>query len=89
VDAGGAFAALAGALLDIDARRSGDAAITGRALLEAMLPRITGDPLWRDEYEQFVSAVAFGTDAERIAFGDAVALCERMVQAVLSATSAK
>lgn len=78
------FPPLARALLDVDAKRSGEKAPTGVALLSAMLPKIEGDPLWKGEYDQFVGSVSFGADAERIAYDDAIAACARMVNAVLS-----
>lgn len=77
------FAVLARRILATDARRTGNPDADGLALLRAMLPTITRDPLWRVEYEQFVSAVAYGPDAERIAFGQATSRCTALVAQVL------
>lgn len=75
---------LARELLQIDARRAGNDNADGLALLAAMLPKIEDDPLWKAEYQQFVGAVSFGPDAERIAYDDAIAACARLVEAVLA-----
>lgn len=77
------FPPLARRLIAADARRSGDVHATGPHLLREMLPTIQGDPLWRRDYEQFVGAVSFGTDAERISFDQAVATCNRLVETLL------
>lgn len=74
---------LARGILAADARRTGDPDADGLALLRAMLPTITGDPLWRIEYEQFVDAVAYGPDADRIPFGQAMRRCTTLVGRVL------
>jgi hypothetical protein len=79
------FGPLAHKLLEIDARRTGAKNADGRALLEAMLPTITGDPLWRKEYEAFVGAVSFGPEAGRISFDQAIAACETLVGKTLEA----
>lgn len=67
-------------LLQADAKRA--KAPDGIAMLRAMLPAITGDPLWRKEYEEFVSAVSFGPDADRISYDQAIAACETLVEKV-------
>jgi hypothetical protein len=79
------FAELARKVLAADARRTKDPDADGLALLRAMLPTITGDRLWRVEYERFVDAVAYGPDADRIAFDHAVGRCRELVERVLSA----
>lgn len=76
---------LARQILEADAKRAGDAAADGLSLLQAMLPKVVGDPLWRREYEDFVIAVSFGPDADRISFDRAVAECEGLVARVLAA----
>lgn len=73
------FKDLATKLLDEDAGRTRLPGATGQSIVEAMLPAIAEDPLWRKEYENFVSAVSFGKDAERISFDQAVAACEKLV----------
>lgn len=78
------FVPLAHKLLQIDARRTGDQAADGIALLRAMLPTIVGDPLWRQEYEEFVGAVSFGPATDRVAFDRAVTVCEALVAKVLA-----
>lgn len=78
------FVPLARKLLQIDARRTGDQAADGFALLRAMLPTIVGDPLWRQEYEEFVGAVSFGSATDRVGFDQAVAACEALVARVLA-----
>lgn len=74
--------ALALSIVDADASRSGKS-LDGRGLLEAMLPAITGDPVWRQEYEQFVGAVSFGPEAGRIGFDAAVKAVSGLVERVL------
>lgn len=69
--------------LHSDAARAGRGRAEGQSLLRAMLPTIEGDTLWRREYEQFVSAVCFGSDAERISFDQALAGCRELVTIVL------
>lgn len=78
------FVALARQLLEADAKRSRDASRDGPTLLRDMLPTIKGDPLWKAEYEQYVSAVSFGPDADRISYDAAIAACEEMVAAILA-----
>lgn len=78
-----AFAPLAGRLLEIDSKRTGDRSVDGVGLLSAMLPAITGDPLWRREYEEFVGAVSFGSATDRISFDQAIAACEGLVSRIL------
>jgi hypothetical protein len=77
------FAPLARRLLEIDAKRTGDKNAAGLALLQAMLPTITGDLLWLQEYEEFVGAVSFGPVTDRISFDQAIAACEELVAKVL------
>jgi len=77
------FKPLVLATLEEDAERSKAEGMTGRDLLVAMLPKIKSDDLWRQEYEQFVEAVSFGTDEDRISFDKAVAACERLVATIL------
>lgn len=70
-------------ILEKDAKRSKKEGVTGRALLAAMLPAIEADDLWRREYEQFVSAVSFGKDEDRISYDQAMAACARLVTVIL------
>lgn len=77
------FAALTRRVLAADARRTKDPDAEGLALLRAMLPTITADPLWRVEYERFVNAVAYGPDADRIPFDQAISRCAGLVGRVL------
>ena len=70
-------------ILEKDAKRSKKEGVTGRALLAAMLPTIAADDLWRREYEQFVSAVSFGKDEDRISYDQAMAACARLVTVIL------
>lgn len=74
--------ALALSVLDADAGRSGTQ-LDGRALLEAMLPAIVGDSIWRREYARFVGAVSYGPEAGRIGFDAAVEAVGRLVDRVL------
>ncbi len=75
------FKPLALEILEKDAKRSRSDR-SGRELLAAMLPAIKADELWRREYEQFVSAVSFGKDEERIAFDQAIDACQELVSAI-------
>lgn len=36
--------------------------VTGIDFLKIMPPKITSDPTWRQEYEQFIDAVSYGTE---------------------------
>jgi predicted nucleotidyltransferase component of viral defense system len=74
---------LARTILTKDAVRAGSTNADGVELLRRMLPTITDDPVWRTEYEQFVQSMAFGPDAERIEFDEAIAKCEHLVERVL------
>lgn len=49
-----------------------------------MLPTIVGDPLWRQEYDEFVGAVSFGTATDRVSFDRAMTVCEALVAKVLA-----
>jgi len=71
-------------ILDNDAKRSKKEGMTGRDLLAAMLPAIKADELWRREYEQFVGAVSFGRDDERISYDQAMTACEGLVATILA-----
>jgi len=84
VEGSATFAPLARNVLAQDAGRTKIAGADGLALLRAMLPAITGDPQWRDEYERFVEAVSFGPDADRIGFDNAIAACGSLVSRVLA-----
>jgi hypothetical protein len=70
-------------ILDKEAKRSKKSGMTGRDLLGAMLPTIKSDELWRREYEQFVGAVSFGRDDERISFDRAMEAAEKLVAIIL------
>lgn len=74
-----AFAPLVRRLLEKDSKRAGNKSADGAGLLLDMLPTITGDPLWRREYEEFVGAVSFGPATDRTSFDQAIAACERLV----------
>lgn len=74
------FRDLARAILTEDAARAKLPGTSGNALLARMLPTITDDALWQKEYEQFVGAVSFGVDAERITFDRAVKACDGLVR---------
>lgn len=80
------FVAAARTVLEDDAKRAKDAAMTGEALLRAMLPTISGDPLWRVEYEQFVERVSYATNDPALSFDRAMGACEKLVQVVLNST---
>lgn len=67
-------------LLALDAKRAGVAGTDGLGLLRFMLPKMVGDQLWQREYEQFVDAVSFGPDSERISYGQALEACGRLVE---------
>jgi len=83
VGASAELGTLARRILAIDSRRTGVAGAEGLELLRSMLPNITGDPLWRREYEEFVGAVSFGPATDRISYERAVAACETLVKVVL------
>lgn len=74
------FPDLARQTLIEDAVRAKLPGTTGKALLARLLPTITEDALWQKEYEQFVGAVSFGLDAERITFDRAVDACDGLVR---------
>lgn len=78
-----AFIELARRTLKVDALRAKIAGLDAMVMLTAMLPKISGDPEWRAEYARFVRNVAYGPDAERIAFERALTSCERLVKAVV------
>lgn len=73
---------LAYAILDVDAKRTKQKNIDGAGLLQTMLPKIMDDPLWRQEYDQFVGAVSYGSEDERISFDQAIEACRRLVVAI-------
>jgi hypothetical protein len=79
------FVAAARTVLEDDAKRAKDTTMTGESLLRAMLPTISGDPLWRDEYERFVGRFSYAVDDELITFDRAVEACEILVARVLGA----
>lgn len=67
--------------LTADERRGGDAAPADPAERFAkMLGRLTDEPQWAVEYEQFVNAVSFASQEERISFDDAFAAARRLVE---------
>lgn len=80
------MSALARELLHTDARRTGKQDADGLALLRDMLPALVNDPLWRSEYEEYVSNVSFGRDDDRVAFDHAIAACQRLVAFILEDT---
>ncbi len=77
------FVALARTVLEDDAKRAKDATMSGTALLQAMLPTISSDPLWRSEYERFVGRFSYAADDDLITFDRAIEACERLVERVL------
>ncbi len=77
------FVDLALKALEVDAKRAKSEAMTGEALLRAMLLTITSDPLWRDEYERFVERFSYAADEEIITFDRVVEVCQRLVYRVL------
>lgn len=77
------FVIAARTVLEEDAKRAKDATMTGEALLRAMLSTISGDPLWRVEYEQFVERVSYATGDELITFDRATGACGRIVERIL------
>jgi hypothetical protein len=76
------FVPLARQLLETDAKRTGDKNADGLTLLQAMLPTLTNDPLWRREYEEFVGAVSFGAATDRLSFDQAITACGALVDKV-------
>ena len=77
-----AFASLAAAAADADSGRGG-----GKAPPEAparfalMLEKLTGDPLWSREYDEFVHSVSFAKTNEIITFASAIESVRRLVRA--------
>lgn len=47
-----------------------------------MIQRLKTDPLWAQEYEDFVAAVSFAAPDQVIGFADALAACSRLIAAV-------
>lgn len=78
-----AFVALAGEALAADAKRTKDSTISGSDLARRLVPAIQGDPIWREEYERFVSQVSYATAAEAISFEKALAACERLIERLI------
>lgn len=78
---------LALALLQTDARRTGRRDTDGVTLLRAMLPALESDPLWRNEYEEYVRNVSFGRDDGRISFDQAIAACGELVTCILQSAT--
>ena len=48
-------------------------------LFAGMLERLSTDPLWAVEYEQFVNLTSFARPDEQISFGDALAAVRELV----------
>ena len=69
--------------LERDAKRTKWPDVDGLTLLGNVLPTIVADRLWQSDYDDFVRAVGFGPDDERIDFDAAVAACQRLVDRVL------
>jgi predicted nucleotidyltransferase component of viral defense system len=83
-----AFHELARAAAQADAGRGGGSPAENPAeLFSAMLDRLTSDPLWAREYEDFVRQVSFAGPAETIDFKAALAACARLIEAVLRPSS--
>lgn len=55
------------------ARKKGD------VFLRAMLPTISGDRLWRVEYEQFVESVSYATSDAALSFNRAIETYQLLV----------
>lgn len=72
---------LARTILEADAKRTKQKD-TGVSLLRAMLPKITDDPLWQQEYDQFVGAVSYGSEDQRIFFDQAIEACRKLAAAI-------
>ena len=73
---------LARTILEADVKRTKQKGIAGVTLLRAMLPKITDDPLWRQEYDQFVGAVSYGSDDQRISFDQAIEACRKLAATI-------
>lgn len=82
IDGNSAFADLALRTLESDASRAKDKDMTGIGLVQAMLPQIMGDPLWREEYEQFVAQMSYAAAGEEMTFAGATAACQALVNFV-------
>src|ERR1700760_4981205 len=75
------FALLVGKAIDSDTGRGGEQvprAPSERFLL--MIDRLTNDPLWADEYEEFVHSVSFARANEIIRFSPALESVRRLVE---------
>ncbi len=70
-------------VLQQDLTRTKGSALDVTTVLRAMVPTITSDPLWREEYDRFVAQVSYGRADEVIDFDTAVAACQRLVERVL------
>ena len=66
-----------------DSKRGGGVAPADLATrFAAMLERLTGDKLWRQEYETYVDQVSFAPESERIVFEAAIDACRRILRAL-------
>jgi hypothetical protein len=76
------FARLVAAAMAIDKGRGGEAVpVTDRATLFAsMADKIAADPLWAEEYDQFVEAVSFAPPAERVNFATALVVLRKLIR---------
>jgi hypothetical protein len=79
--ASGSFIELVGKARAEDVGRGGEAIATTdpATLFAGMIERLSSDPLWAREYEEFVDAVSFAAPAEQIGFADALATLTELV----------
>lgn len=78
-----AFKALVEQIAAADAGRGGRVAPADPAKrFAAMLERLTGDKLWRQEYETYVDQVSFAPEVERVGFDAAIDACQRILLAL-------
>ena len=59
---------------------SGGLGTTPAARVAAALDILSTDPEYADEYERFVAAMSYGTEAETPKFGDAVQCVRRITK---------
>jgi len=77
-----AFASLVAAAAQADrGRGGGQAPAEAPARFAAMLGRLTDDPLWSREYDEFVHGVSFAPTDEFITFTSAMESVRRLVEA--------
>jgi hypothetical protein len=79
------FPALVAAAAAADVERAGGSAGSPADMFSEMLRRLETDPLWAQEYEDFVRQVSFAGADEAIHFAGALAACGRLVKRALQA----